>query len=123
MRRRDRSCQALALERRRPGDHRHGVEDADGLECEKFRVARADADAIQGSGHGLVAANTVTGIAGFQPRYGPTGSTRDTAIRVSSPPHLSCNSVTRASPSSVTTLATSRPRGGRADRKSPRLNS
>ena len=73
--------------RRGPGEHRHGLQDAQRFQRHQFGIAGTDADAVQGAGHqDLTAASWVIVIRGFQPVNGPTGSARDTEIRIRSPP-------------------------------------
>src|SRR5215475_6754962 len=118
MRRNDAAGEAFALLRRRIGDHLGGMDQPQGLEGQELGVARPDADAPDpgavGADHDFTAAHWVTGIIGRQPRCVPMGSALETEIRVSAPPSASRCRAMHASPSTVTTLATSLPPAGSA---------
>src|SRR5262249_35798678 len=114
VRRHDLAREAVAGLRRRIGDDGHGLQNAQRLQGDQLGIAGTDTEAIDGAAHGFIAANCVTGMSGRQPVKGPTGSARLTAMRTRAPPDSPRSASSRASPSSVTALATRRPRGFRA---------
>ena len=67
MRRHDRAREAVAGFGGRVGDDGRGAQDAQRLEGQQLRIAGADAEAVDGAGHRLVAASCVTGMCGRQP--------------------------------------------------------
>src|SRR3984957_19683475 len=81
------------------------------------KIAATDGDEIRRAwprankvhGHGLVHTHCVTGIAGRQQDFSPTGAAREIAMRINSPPSTAWRAISRASVSSVTALTTSRP--------------
>src|SRR5262249_52283044 len=121
MRSGDAAREALALLRRRIGDHLRRSDQAKRLQRQELGIAGTDADAPDldsvGAGPGVTAVHWVTGISGRQPRRPPTGSAREMAMRVRLPPSRVRAAATTASPSTVTTFATSRPPAGSADQQ------
>src|SRR5258706_452250 len=74
----DAAREAVAGLGRRIGDHRTALEPAQRLQRDQLGIARPDAESVGGAAH-LVAAHWVTGSAGRQARWLPTGSAWVTA--------------------------------------------